>query len=158
MEDESIIKKIESLKQMIQTAKHIPLSNLVAIDKEKYLVAIEQIENSLPSEVKEAYLIYKRKSAILKKANEERERILETARSRRDEIVQNSDILREAKEEREKIIAEAQQEAERIEKEAEDYAFKLLSKVEAILEKAQAAVRQGKEDLKDESSDSTDLA
>jgi len=158
MGDESVFKKIESLKQMIQTAKRIPLSKLVGIEKEKYLVAIEQIENSLPREVKEAYLISKRKSAILKKANEERERIIETARSRRDEIVQNSDILREAKEERERIIAEARQDAERIEKEAEDYAFKLLSKVEAILEKAQAAVRQGKEDLKDEGSDSTDSA
>ncbi len=158
MGDESVFKKIESLKQMVQTAKHIPLSRLVGIDKEKYLTVIEQIENSLPEEVKEAYLISKRKSVILKKANEEREKMLEIARSRRDEIVQNSDILKEAKEEKRRIIAEAQQDAERIEKEAEDYAFKLLSKVEAILEKAQVAVREGKEDLKGESPDSTDSA
>jgi len=156
MGEESVFEEIESLKRMIQIAKHIPLSRFVSIDREECLSKIERIRNLLPEEMKEAYLISKRKNAILKKANEERDRILETAKSRRDEIVQDSDILKEAKEEKQRILIEARRNAEKMEKEAEDYVFKLLTKTESILDKAQSVIESGKEDLKHEGPDNKD--
>ena len=154
MEDDSVFKEIELLKQMLKSGKTIPLSRLVAVDKDSFISKIDHIRELLPEEVKEAYLVSKRKNVILAQANEERDRILESAMVRRDEIVQDSDVLEEAKKEKAKILDEARTEAEKMQKDAEDYVFKLLAKTQTILQKAQSVLEEGKEGLKYESPDS----
>jgi vacuolar-type H+-ATPase subunit H len=154
MEEDSVFKEIESLKQMLHSGKAIPLSKFVAVDKDAFISKIDRIRELLPEEVKEAYLVSKRKNAILAQANEERDRILESAMVRRDEIVQDSDILEEAKKEKAKILNEARMEVEKMQKDAEDYVFKLLSKTQTILHKAQSVLEEGKKGLKYESPDS----
>lgn len=154
MEEDSVFKEIELLKQMLQSGRTIPLSKLVAVDKDAFISKIDRIRELLPEEVKEAYLVSKRKNVILAQANEERDRILESAMERRDEIIQDSDVLEEAKKEKAKILNEARMEAEKMQKDAEDYVFKLLSKTQTILHKAQSVLEEGKEGLKYESPDS----
>ncbi|MEA3313926.1 MAG: hypothetical protein U9Q18_06085 [Caldisericota bacterium] len=154
MENDSVFKEIELLEQMLKSGKTIPFSNLVAVDKDLFISKIDRIRELLPEEVKEAYLVSKRKSAILTQANEERDRILESAMVRRDEIVQDSDVLEEAKKEKAKILDEARTEAEKMQKDAEDYVFKLLAKTQTILQKAQSVLEEGKEGLKHEGPDS----
>jgi len=154
MEDNSVFKEIELLEQMLKSGKMIPFSRLIAVDKDLFISKIEHIRELLPEEVKEAYLVSKRKNVILTQANEERDRILESAMVRRDEIIQDSDVLEEAKKEKAKILDEARTEAEKMQKDAEDYVFKLLAKTQTILQKAQSVLEEGKERLKYESPDS----
>jgi len=146
----SIIDEIENLKQIIENAKRVPFSKFITIDKDEVLGSIMRIEAMLPEEVKQAVNISKQKDMILQNAYEEKERIIKEAELEFKKLVDESNVLLEARKEKEKILKEAKEEAERIRNEALAFAKDILSKVEAVLEKAQNTIKESKEAIDNE--------
>ena len=156
MNEKSVLNEIRNLKQEFANAKKIPFSRFVSVDRNDIISRLESIERILPDEMKKAFFIDKKREEILQKAYKESEEIIARAESERKKLVSDSNIVKEAKLEKEQIINAAREEANSIIKEGEQYTASLLNKVENVLTKAGEAIKQGKENLLYENSDSED--
>ncbi len=156
MNEKSVVNEIHSLKQELTNAKKMPFSRFVSIDRDNIISGLERIEQMLPDEMKRAFFVDKKREEILQKSYKESEEIIKRAEAEKKKLISNSDIVKEAELEKERIISEAREKANSIIKETEQYAAKLLNKVENILDKATSAIKQGKENLLYEDTDSED--
>jgi vacuolar-type H+-ATPase subunit H len=154
MNEKSVLNEIRELKQKISNAKKVPFSRYVSIDRDEFLSKLEQIEQLLPGEMKKAFFIDKKREEILQKAYRESEEIVSRAEEEKNKLIADSNIIKGAKSEKERILREAREEANNIIKEAEQYAAQVLSRIESVLQKAESAVKEGKENLLYENTDS----
>ncbi|MCD6427641.1 MAG: hypothetical protein J7L03_06085 [Caldisericaceae bacterium] len=154
MNENSVIEELKKLKESIENAKRVPFSRFVSVDRDELLKRISIIENSMPGEMKKAFMIDRKRNEIIENAYKESENIIRKAKEERERMIAESDIVKEAKEERERILKEAREEANSIISEAENYSAQLLAKVESVLDKAKNVVREGRESFLSEDSTS----
>ncbi len=155
MNRNSVIEEVKALRKMIEGAKKMPFSRFASIDRDEALKRISRIENAMPQEMKQAFLIDKKREEILQDAYAKSKEIIENAKKERAEMLSESEIVKEAKKMREEIIESAQEEADSIVAEAENYAAKLLAKVENVLDRAKRVIQEGKEAF-EENEDTTE--
>ncbi len=156
MNEKSVLNEIRKLKQEIINAKKVPFSRYISVDKDNILSKLEQIEQMLPGEMKKAFFIDKKREEILQNAYKESQDIITKAREEQKRLISESTVTKEAEIEKERIIKEAREEANNIINEAEHYAINVLTKIESVLKKAESAIKEGKESLMYENTDSED--
>ncbi len=143
-----VLELIDSLHDLIHSAKHIPLSSEVRVDKEKLEGLLDQLRATIPEELKEARWIVKEREEMLAAAGREAERILGEARERQTQLVAEHHRTGEAELASEEIIDDARAEEREIRLGAETYADEILSTFELNLSKFIAAIQRGRERLR----------
>ncbi|MBI20801.1 MAG: hypothetical protein CL780_00955 [Chloroflexi bacterium] len=103
----SLQEKINELKEEL-SGKNLPGTSRKLVNTTKISTLLDEISELLPSEIKEAEIVIRQKSAILDQAEEESKKI----RSYADE--EGSTIIKTAKAEKDKIIASAKSESEKL--------------------------------------------
>jgi hypothetical protein len=137
--------RLQQLEELVRDAKSMPLSSSVLVSRDEVLQMIQEMQESLPEEIKQARWIVKDREELLAKARGEGERIVEQAREDQRRMAMKEEVARRAEEEAERIEAEAGDKAEQMRHEAEDYVDAKLAQFEIalrrILEDSQAATR-----------------
>lgn len=137
--------RLQQLEELVQEAKSMPLSSSVLVSRDEVLQMIQEMQESLPEEIKQARWIVKDREELLAKARDEGERIIEQAREEQRRLALKQEVARRAEEEADRIHAEAGDRAEQMRREAEDYVDAKLAQFEIalrkILEDSQAATR-----------------
>jgi hypothetical protein len=137
--------RLQQLEELVREAKSMPLSSSVLVSRDEVLQMIQEMQESLPEEIKQARWIVKDREELLAKARGEGERIVEQAREDQRRLAMKEEVARRAEEEAERIEAEAGDKAEQMRREAEDYVDAKLAQFEIalrrILEDSQAATR-----------------
>ena len=129
------------------SAKPVPLTDQVRVDKEEIYDILDQMRATIPEEIKQARWIVKERQEMLAEAKKEAERIVKDARERQEKLVGEEEVTKQAERAAEDIVEEAQAREREIRLGAEDYADEILNTLEINLSKFIAAVQRGRDRL-----------
>jgi F0F1-type ATP synthase membrane subunit b/b' len=135
------------LREMVETARMMPMSSSVLLNRDEALTLVEDTLESFPAELREARWLLKEREEYLARARQEADAIVESARVQAERMVERTEIAREARRTADQVIAEASAEARQLRHEAEDYIDTRLAAFDATLEHTLATVRKGRQRL-----------
>jgi len=138
---------LRRLHELVASARPMPLSTSVMINRDEVLDLLDETIERLPDELRAARWLLKEREDYLAKVKREGEEILEQARGRAERMVQRTEVVKASEARARKIIEAAQAEANRLKNECEDYCDHKLASFEIVLERTMKMVAAGREKL-----------
>ncbi|HHC08487.1 MAG TPA: hypothetical protein ENK55_07200 [Actinobacteria bacterium] len=142
-----VVDLIEELIVEIESARPVPLSSSIMVNREELLDRLQDIKEQLPEELRAARWMVREREAYIARTNEKARELLAKAKAKSEQLVSESHIVREAVEEANTLVRNAESEARRIRLEAEDFAERHLAEAEAILGELHRYVREARAEL-----------
>jgi len=105
--DIDILYLVGRLENLISTSRRVPLTNQILIKEADILSIIDQMQVSIPNEIKQARAIVHDKERILAQAQADANKLLAQAQEKAEEAVHREGLLRLADEKAEQIKVEA---------------------------------------------------
>ena len=134
---------ILQLQDMINEAKSMPFSGgKVLVNSEEVYDIIDQIQDAMPAEVRQAKNIVADRKQIIAEANRESENIIRAAEERRKVMLNQSEIVREAQAKAREIIEDAKQKSLEIRKAANVYVDSIMKRTEESLTSQRGEVKK----------------
>ncbi|MEA2580736.1 MAG: hypothetical protein QOE83_1628 [Actinomycetota bacterium] len=127
--------RLAELEEIVREAKSMPLSSSALLNRDEVLEMLQQMQEELPEEIKQARWVVKDREDLLAKARAEAERIVAEAREDQLKMARREEVVERAREEGERILDEAEDRSRQIRKEAEDYVDAKLAQFEIALRK-----------------------
>jgi len=143
-ESEALLRRIADI---VATARPMPLSASVMVNKEDLLVLIEDALDRLPDELRAARWLLKERDEFLSKVKREADDILEQARGRAEHMVQRTEVVKAAEQRARQVVQKARDEARRTKLECDDYVDQKLASFEIVLERTVKTVSAGRSKL-----------
>ena len=132
---------------LVSSARPMPLSASVMINREEVLDLLTEAVDRLPEELRAARWLLKEREDFLAKVSSEGDEILDAARARAERMVQRTEVVKAADLRAKRIIENAEAEARRLRHECEDFVDQKLASFEIVLERTQKMVEAGREKL-----------
>ena len=140
-----ITARLNHLDEMVREAKAMPLSSSVLVNRDEVLDLINEMQEALPDEIKQARWVVKDREDLLAKARADAEAIVQQARDEQLKMARQEAVVARAAEEAERALAEADEQARAMRREAEAYVDAKLAQFEIalrhILEESQSSSR-----------------
>lgn len=125
---------ILQLQDLINDAKSMPFSGgKVLVSSDEVYDIIDQIQDAMPAEVRQAKNIVADRKQILTEANRESENIIRAAEERRKSMLNQNEIVREAQARAREIIEDAKQKSLQIRKATSNYVDNIMKRTEETL-------------------------
>ncbi|HEY3238684.1 MAG TPA: hypothetical protein VGL92_03885 [Acidimicrobiia bacterium] len=138
---------LEGLRELIEEARSMPLSNSAIVNRDEALELVEEIAERLPDELRQARWLLKEREEFLARARREAEEIVAAARSRAEGMVSRTEVVREAQRVARITVEQAEAAGRQVRNQAEDYVDAKLAGFEVTLERALASVQKGRKRL-----------
>ncbi|MCB0978173.1 MAG: hypothetical protein KDB02_12015 [Acidimicrobiales bacterium] len=138
---------LQRVLDIVSSARSLPLSASVSINRDEVLDLLEEIQERLDDELKEARWLRKEREDYLEKARKDGDDIVLTARARAERLVEKAEVVKAAELRARRIKEAAEAEARRLRLETEDYCDQHLAKFEIILERTLKSVSGGRKKL-----------
>jgi len=135
------------MREMIETARMMPMSASVLVNRDEALALLEDAVDLLPEELRRARWLLKEREEFLAQAKKDADDIVDSARVQAERMVERTDIAREARRTAEQVVTDAEAEARRLRHEVEDYLDARLGAFEALLGRTLQSIRKGRERL-----------
>ena len=135
------------LREIIDTARTMPMSASVLVNREETLELVDDALHSLPEELRHARWLLKERDEYLAQARRDAEDIVEAARVQAERMVERTEVAREARRVAQQVVAHAEADSRRLRHEAEDYIDQKLASFEVVLERTMQTVQRGREQL-----------
>jgi len=135
------------LRELLETARSMPLSASVMVNREEFGEILQDAIDGLPEELRQARWLLKEREEVLQRAEREAERIIDVARVRAERMVERTEVVREARRTAEDVVDEAGRVAAQMRLEAEDYVDRKLAAFEVVLDRTMQQVQKGRERL-----------
>ncbi len=134
---------ILELQDMVNDAKAVPLTKdrKVLVSSERIFDILDELEDNLPSEIRQAKGIVADREQILEEARRNGDDIIRQAEERRKIMVSQSEIVRAAEAQAKDILNDAKKKAMDMHKAANDY-------VDDVMRKTDEALTSQLQDLK----------
>lgn len=147
------MKRVEELLREIQSimedAKAVPLTGGKSlIDTEQIIDIIEEIQDSLPSEVRQAKNIVSDRSQIIAEAKKEAEDIIRAAEEKKKKMVEQSEIVRDAHAQANDIINDARAKSNDMRKAAADFVEDIMKKTDEAIATQLTELRKTRQNIK----------
>jgi F0F1-type ATP synthase membrane subunit b/b' len=133
--------------ETISTARTIPLSSSPMINRDEVLQLLEEANNRLPEELRQARWLLKERNEFLAKTRREADDILDAARAQAERMVQRTEVVKAAEQRARIILESAEAESRKTKRETEDYCDRHLARFEIVLDKVAKTVAAGREKL-----------
>jgi cell division septum initiation protein DivIVA len=137
--------KLAQLEELVREAKSMPLSSSVLISRDDVLQMLQEMQEGLPEEIKQARWIVRDREDLMAKARTEGDRIVEAAGEEQRRMALKEEVAKRAEQEAERILQDAEDRTDTMQREAEDYVDAKLAQFEIslrhILEEAQSTAR-----------------
>jgi cell division septum initiation protein DivIVA len=147
-DDETVLSLIQRVVDLVNSAKTMPLSSSVLIARDEVLDLLEEAQQRLPDEIRQARWLLKERDEFLERTHREAEEILSSARARAAQMVERTEIVRQAQVAARRTLDEARAEALRLRHEAEDFCDQKLAAFEIVLDRTFKTVKAGRDKLK----------
>jgi cell division septum initiation protein DivIVA len=131
----------------VSTARTMPLSASVLVDRQEMLDLLQGSLGRLPDELRRARWLLRERDEFLATRQREADILLEDVRAQAERMVQRTEIVRQANQVAQRILDDAREEARRLRHEAEDYCDQRLASFEIVLERTLKTVQAGREKL-----------
>jgi hypothetical protein len=105
--DSDILYLVGRLENLISTSRRVPLTNQILLKEADILSIIDQMQVSIPNEIKQARAIVHDKERILAQAQVDANKLIAQAQEKAEEAVHREGLLRLADEKAEQIKVEA---------------------------------------------------
>ena len=138
---------LRRLHDIVGSARPMPLSTSVMINRDEVLDALDEIIERLPDELRAARWLLKEREEYLAKVRREGEEILDQARTRAERMVQRTEVVKASEARARKIVDLADAEARRLKNECEDFCDQKLASFEIVLERTMKMVGAGRAKL-----------
>lgn len=140
---------IIELRDAVEGAKTFPLSGgKVVINGEDFKELIDDLEEALPQEVRQAKAIVGDRSQILADAKREAESVVRNAEERKKVLVNQHEIVRQAQAEANEIINDANAKAREIRKAANEYIDDLMKRTDELMTNQVNELKKTRQSLK----------
>ena len=139
---------LETLEDILERSKSIPLLGKSVVEKEELLEIIKEIRLKLPDELKKAKWVKEERQRIIEEAQKEADGIVKEAENRIISMIDEHEITRKAYEQKAEIIETANEMSREISKGTKDYADNVLMELEATLEEALKTIQNNRRELK----------
>ena len=141
---------LEELEKELEESSNLPLTGKKIVDKDYILDIINDIRESLPTELSQARAIVQEKQRILLEAQKEADTMLKDVEGRIASMIDEHEIMQKAYEQSQIVLENAHNNATEIRLGAQTYADEILEDVERylneyreIIQKNRAELRQG---------------
>jgi hypothetical protein len=135
------------LHDIVSSARPMPLSTSVMVNRDEVLDLIDETIARLPEELREARWLLKEREEYLAKVRREGDEILDQARARAERMVQRTEVVKASEARARKIVDLADAEARRLKNECEDFCDQKLASFEIVLERTRKMVGAGRAKL-----------
>ena len=144
VDSESLLQRVVDI---VSGARSLPLSASVSINRDEVLDLLEEVQERLPDELREARWLLKERDEYLAKMQSDGDEILDAARAHAERMVQRTEVVKAAEHRARRIVEGAQAEARRLRLECEDYCDQKLAGFEIVLERTLKTVEGGRQKL-----------
>ena len=141
---EALLRQVADL---VGSARPMPLSASVMINRDEVLELVEEAADRLPEELRQARWLLRERDEFLVKVQRQGDDILDQARVQAERMVQRTEVVRAAQHTARRTVEEAEAEARRLRHEAEDYCDQKLAQFELVLERTLRTVQAGRSRL-----------
>ena len=138
---------LRELREIIDTARTMPMSSSVLVNREETLELVDDALAALPEELRHARWLIKEREEYLVQARRDAEDIVEAGRVQAERMVERTEVAREARRVAQQVVAHAESDSRRLRHEAEDYIDQKLAAFEVVLERTMQTVQKGREQL-----------
>ena len=138
---------LEALAATVTSARAMPMSSSVLVNKAELLDLVEQAREALPDQLHRADALLADGDAAKERARAEAAEIVAQAREEAERLVEAEAVTIAAREKAAQIVADAQAEAEALRRDADDYCDRRLADFEIDLGKVVAQVQAGRAKL-----------
>ena len=132
---------------LVASAKSMPLSSSVMINRDEVLDLLGEAIDRLPDELRQARWLLKEREEFLQRVQGEGDEILDQASAKAEAMVQRTEVVKAAEARAKRIVEEAQDEARRLRHECEDFCDQRLAQFEIVLNRTMKMVHAGREKL-----------
>lgn len=139
---------IERARNLVATARAIPLSSSIRVEREDLLELLDEALTRYPEEVRQARWVLRDSEELKAKARREAEDIIDEARLQAARMVERTELARQARHEAQRVVEAAQQDARKLVNQTDDYCDQKLANFEIALDRTMKTVRAGRERLK----------
>lgn len=140
---------LDELQDMMNDAKPMPLTGgKVLIEAEKVLDIIDEIKDTLPSEVRQAKNIVSDRTQIIAEAKKEAEEIIRAAKEKREQLINHDEIVKEAKAKSMEIIADTNARNDEMKKAAVDFVEDIMKQTDDAITAQLAELRKTRQNFK----------
>lgn len=145
MNERSIEEVINTLYEMIQDAKGLPLgADKCFIERDKALDLLDEISNQLPGELKQARTIVESRSEVVNSAKREAENILKQAQAQARQLVSEEEIYKQAQVEAANMIKAAQDKIKELKEVTNDYVDDAMRRTEDSIAEALSEIKESR--------------
>jgi hypothetical protein len=135
------------LREVIESARTMPMSASVLVNRDETLEIVEDALRALPEELRHARWLLKEREEYLAQARRDAEDIVEAARVQAERMVERTEVAREARRVAQQVVSHAEADSRRLRHEAEDYIDQKLAAFEVVLDRTMQTVQRGREQL-----------
>lgn len=132
---------------MIASARPMPLSSSVMINRDEVLEVLSEAIDRLPDELRQARWLLKEREEFLARVQSEGDEILDSASAKAEAMVQRTEVVKAAEQRAKRIVEAAEDESRRLRHECEDYCDQRLAQFEIVLNRTLKMVQAGREKL-----------
>ncbi len=143
-----ILKTIDELEEIIETAGSIPFSGKISVDKTKLLELVQTLRLELPNEIKEATWIKDERDRIIGEADKEATEKMALVEAKSAELLDENYIMKLAYEKAESIVNQANEESAKIRQGARTYADEVLQNTQENLSEVIRIINNNRQQLK----------
>ena len=124
---------LETLEEILEKSKTLPLVNKSIVEKEEILEIIKEIRLKLPDELKQAKWIKEERNRIIQEAQKEADDIVKEAENRIISMIDEHEITKKAYEQKTQIIENANEMSREMSRSTKEYADGILSEIEKTI-------------------------
>jgi hypothetical protein len=148
--------RLEQLREMVASARSMPMSASCVVNRAEVLRAIDDIVGSLPEELAEARGVIEEQRSQLEVGRAEADRIIAEAQQHALQQAGHSAQVRVAEEQAAKIVADAKAEAEALKREVDIFIDSRMAGFESVLAKTSSQVRTARKRLAERNGDESE--
>jgi len=138
---EQLLRRVADI---IASARPMPLSTSVMVNRDEVLELLEEGISRLPDELRAARWLLKERDEYLASVRREGDEILEAARARAEAMVQRTEVTKAADQRARQIVERAEAHARAMRHEVEDYCDQRLASFEIVLDRIARSVAEGR--------------
>lgn len=137
------------LRETVEDAKVVPLSGgKCLIDVESIKELLDDIEDTLPQEVRQAKAIVADRQKIIADAKAEAESIIRSAEDKKKSLVTQNEIVRQAQAEANEIITDAKAKSRDMRRAVNEYVDEMLRKSDEMLTAQVNEIKKTRQNIK----------
>ena len=140
--DDTVLKLLEELEQVVDEGRSSPFSNKVQVDKDEIFEIIDEIKMKLPNEIKQSKWVIEERNTTLVDAQKEADEMLKEAEVRLSKLVEEHAVTQKAYEQAAEIMDAAKKSAKEMRLGAIDYADDVMGVAEQRLREMQDSIEQ----------------